>query len=128
MKIGTLKQVLCTLLIGVSLMLGMSIPTRAQGGPPPWAPAYGRRNQTPYGQIVSERRHRRNALRHEMMVRERLDRQSLNYRLRNERYQYGNNPTWRDQRRQERQDLRLQQREERETFRNSWKVNGRGRH
>jgi hypothetical protein len=126
MKINTLKKILCTLLVGVALMLGMSIPTQAQGGPPPWAPAYGRRNNRPYGQLVSERRHRRNALRHDLMLRERLDRQALNDRLRNDRQLYGNNPTWRDQRKQERQDLRLQQREERGQFRQTWK--GRGRH
>lgn len=125
MKINTLRKVLCTLLVAGTIMLGMSIPTQAQGGPPPWAPAYGRRNKTPYGQIVSERRHRRNASRHEMMVRERLDRRDLNDRLRYEREQYGNSPTWRDQRKQEREDLRSQQREERGQFRQTWKAKGR---
>ena len=125
MKINTLKKFLCTLSVGAALLLGMSIPTQAQGGPPPWAPAYGRRNIRPYGQLVSDRRHRRNALRRDLMLQERYDRQGLNYRLRHERGLYGNNPTWRYQRRQDREALRLQQREERGQFNQRWRDRGR---
>ena len=130
-KFSTLKKSLCTLAIGFALLLGTGSAAQAQRhrhGPPPWAPAYGYRNNRPYGQLVSERVHRRNALRRQLMVNERLDRRDLNNRLRYERRINGNNPDFRDQRRLERENLRLQQREERGNFRNSWKVNGRGRH
>ena len=130
-KFSTLKKSLCTLAIGFALLLGTGSAAQAQRhrhGPPPWAPAYGYRNNRPYGQLVSERVHRRNALRRQLMVNERLDRRDLNNRLRYERRINGNNPDFRDQRRLERENQRLQQREERGNFRNSWKVNGRGRH
>ena len=130
-KFSTLKKSLCTLAIGFALLLGTGSAAQAQRhrhGPPPWAPAYGYRNNRPYGQLVSERVHRRNALRRQLMVNERLDRRDLNNRLRYERRINGSNPDFRDQRRLERENQRLQQREERGNFRNSWKVNGRGRH
>ena len=130
-KFSTLKKSLCTLAIGFALLLGTGSAAQAQRhrhGPPPWAPAYGYRNNRPYGQLVSARVRRRNALRRQLMVNERLDRRDLNNRLRYERRINGSNPDFRDQRRLERENQRLQQREERGNFRNSWKVNGRGRH
>lgn len=125
MKINTLRKFLCTLSVGAALLLGMSISTHAQGGPPPWAPAYGRRNIRPYGQLVSDRRHRRNASRRDLMLQERSNRQGLNYRLRQERAVSGNNPTWRYQRRQDRATLRSQQRAERGQFNQRWRERGR---
>lgn len=128
MKIGTLRKVLCTLSVGAALLLGMSISTQAQHrhGPPSWAPAYGRRNQRPYGQIVSARMHRRNAVRHDLILRQRDERRALNERLRNERELGDNNRVFRDTRRDERRDLRIDQREERDTLRDRIRVNGRG--
>ena len=128
--ISTLKKGLGTLSLGILLLLGMSISTQAQRrhGPPPWAPAYGRRNDRPHGQIVSARRHARNDLRRGLFRNERLERRALNDRLRYERRTDGNNPMWREQRRLERQDLRIHQRNERDDFKQSWKNNGRGRH
>lgn len=121
MKIGTLKKVLCTLSIGVALLLGMSISTQAQRrhGPPPWAPAYGRRNVRPYGQTVSARRHARNDLRRDLRFHQRDERRVLNSRLRYERGTYGNSRAWRYQRQQERQSLRLHQREEKQRWKNN---------
>jgi len=130
LEINTLKKGLGTLSLSILLLLGTGISTQAQRrhGPPPWAPAYGRRYDRPYGQVVSARRHARNELRRDLNRNDRLERRALNDRLRYERRTYGNNPTWRDQRRLERQDLRIHQRDERDTFRQSWKNNGRGRH
>ncbi|PYS49303.1 MAG: hypothetical protein DMF68_10470 [Acidobacteria bacterium] len=134
-KFSTLKKTLCTLAIGSALLLGATSVAQAQRhrhGPPPWAPAYGYRNNRPYGQLVSERVHRRNQLRRQLRENERLDRRDLNNRLRYERRVNGNNPDFRDERRQERESLRVQQREDRGAFRDNWKVqgrgNGRGRH
>jgi hypothetical protein len=128
MKIGTLKRVLCTLSVSVLLLLGMGISTQAQrrNGPPPWAPANGRRNARPYGQIVSARRHHRNELRRDLRLDQRSERRILNSRLRNEREINGNNRVWRNQRREERRDLRVDQREDREALRDRFKNNGRG--
>jgi len=134
MKIGTLKKVLCTLSVSVLLLLGMSITTQAQHrhGPPPWAPAYGRRNMRPYGRIVSARKHHRNELRRDLRLDQRSERRILNARLRNERETNGNNRVWRNERREDRRDLRTDQREEREAlrdrFKNNGKGNGKGRH
>ena len=130
MKISTLRKALCTLSVGVALLLGMSISTQAQRrhGPPPWAPAYGRRNDRPYGQIVSARRHRRNELRRDLRLDQRSERRILNSRLRNERLTSGNNRDWRRERREERRDLRVDQREQRESLRDRFRNNGRGRH
>src|SRR4051812_1141768 len=104
--INTLKKGLGTLSLGILLLLGMSISTQAQRrhGPPPWAPAYGRRYDRPYGQVVSARRHARNELRRDLFRNERLERRALNNRLRYERRTDGNTPTWREQRRLERRD------------------------
>jgi hypothetical protein len=125
--IGTLKKVLCTLSIGAALLLGMSISTQAQRrhGPPPWAPAYGRRNDRPYGQIVSARRHARNDLRRDLMIHQRDERRILNSRLRYDRGIYGNNPSLRYQRKLDREALRIHQREEKQEFKQRWKNNGR---
>lgn len=129
MEIGTVKKVLCTLSVSVLLLLGMGISTQAQRrhGPPSWAPAYGRRNTRPYGQIVSARKHRRNELRRDLRLDQRSDRRILNERLRNERLNSGNTRVWRNERREERRDLRTDQREEREALRDRFKNNGRGR-
>jgi hypothetical protein len=71
MEIGTLRKFLCTLSIGVALLLGLSIQAAAQqGNPPSHAPAYGLRNRRPYGQIVSARRHQRNMLRQDQRRRQ----------------------------------------------------------
>jgi hypothetical protein len=128
MKISTLKKVLCTLSVSVLLLLGMGISTQAQrrNGPPPWAPAYGRRNTRPYGQIVSARRHHRNELRRDLRLDQRSERRILNSRLRNERQINGDNRVWRDERRVERRDLGADQRGEREALRDRFKNNGRG--
>lgn len=128
MKIGTLSKVLCTLSIGITLLLGMSISTQAQHrhGPPNWAPAYGRRNPRPYGQIVSARMHRRNALKHDLKLRQRDERRALNTRLRDERGLSGNNRVFRNERREERGELRVDQRVDREALKDRIKDNGRG--
>lgn len=130
LEINTLKKGLGTLALSILLLLGAGISTQAQRrhGPPSWAPAYGRRYDRPYGQIVSARRHARNEARRDLFRSERLERRSLNDRFRYERRTNGNDPALRDQIRQQRQDLRIQQRSDRDTFRQSWKVNGRGRH
>ena len=130
LEINTLKKGLGTLSLGMLLLLGTGISTQAQRrhGPPPWAPAYGRRYDRPYGQIVSARRHARNEARRDLFRSDRLERRALNDRLRYERRTYGNNPALRDQIRQQRRDLRIQQRSDRDAFRQSWRVNGRGRH
>jgi hypothetical protein len=129
MKISTVKKVLCTLSVSVLLLLGMGISTQAQHrhGPPPWAPAYGRRNARPYGLIVSARKHRRNELRRDLRLDQRRERRILNARLRNDRAINGNNRVWRNERREERRDLRVDQREEREGLRDRLKDNGNGR-
>ncbi|HEX8887528.1 MAG TPA: hypothetical protein VF779_00015 [Pyrinomonadaceae bacterium] len=130
LEINTLKKGLGTLSLGILLLLGTGISTQAQRrhGPPPWAAAYGRRYDRPYGQIVSARRHARNEARRDLFRSDRLERRALNERLRYERRTYGNNPALRYQIRQQRRDLRLQQRSDRDAFRQSWKVNSRGRH
>ena len=127
---NTLKKCFCTLSLGIMLLIGMSVSTQAQHrhGPPPWAPAYGRRNDRPYGQIVRARVHARNDARRDLILSQRLERRSLRDRLRYERRINGNSPDWRYQRRQERQNLILNQRNQRQVFRDSWKNNGRGRH
>lgn len=125
--IGTLKKALCTLSIGAALLVGLSIPAEAQRrhGPPPWAPANGRRYDRPYGQIVSARRHARNDLRRDLRIHQRNERRILNSRLRDERGIYGNNPSLRYQRRLDREALRIHQRQERQDFKRTWKNNGR---
>jgi len=131
LEINTLKKGLGTLSLGILLLLGTSISIQAQRrhGPPPWARAYGRRYDRPYGQVVSARRHARNELRRDLFRDQRLQRRALNDRLRYERRTYGNSPDWRYQRRLDRRDLRIQQRTDRDTFRQSWRINnGRGRH
>ena len=131
LNFSTLKKSLCTLAVGSALLLLTGSTAQAQRhrhGPPPWAPAYGYRNNRPYGQIVSERVHRRNAQRRDLIRQQRLDRRDLNNRLRIEREINGNNPDFRSERKLEREDLRIRQREERDAFRNTWKVHGRGRH
>lgn len=90
MEIGTLRKFLCTLSIGVALLLGLSIQAEAQqGNPPSHAPAYGLRNRRPYGQIVSARRHRRNMVRQDWRRRQvytaRLNRLRERNRLARER-------------------------------------------
>lgn len=125
MKISTLKKALCTLSMGLLLMLGVSIQAQAQRR---YQRAYGRRDARPYGQLVSARRHYRNAVRHDLMLRQRNERRIFNSRLRYQRGAYGNNPTWRYQRKQERQDFRIRQRQQREDFRDRFRNNGRGRH
>ncbi|MDQ3817062.1 MAG: hypothetical protein M3362_05160 [Acidobacteriota bacterium] len=131
LNFSTLKKSLCTLAIGSALLLLTGSAAQAQRhrhGPPPWAPAYGYRNNRPYGQIVSERVHRRNAARRDLKRQERLDRRDLNNRLRVEREINGNNPDFRDERRLERENLRIRQREDRDDFRDRVKDRGRGRH
>ena len=130
LEINTVKKCFCTLSLGIMLLLGMSISTQAQHrhGPPPWAQANGRRNDRPYGQIVSARRHARNELRRDLIRQQRLDRRTLNDRLRYERRVNGNSPDWRYQRRLDRRNLILNQRNERQVFRETWKNQGRGRH
>jgi hypothetical protein len=126
--IGTLKKALCTLSIGGALLVGLSIPTQAQRrrhGPPPWAPAYGRRYDRPYGEVVSARRHARNELRRDLRIHQRNERRVLNSRLRYGRGIYGNSPSWRYHRRQEREALRIHQRREKQEFKGRWKNNGR---
>ena len=126
--IGTLKKALCTLSIGGALLVGMIIPAEAQRrrhGPPPWAPAYGRRYDRPYGEVVSARRPARNDLRRDLRTHQRGEQRTLNSRLRYERGVYGNSPTWRYQRRQAREDLRIHQRLEKQDFKRTWKNNGR---
>jgi len=128
--ISTLKKGLGTLSLGILLLLGMSVSTQAQRrqGPPPWAPAYGRRNERPYGQDVSARRHARNELRREMRQDQRDERRTLNDRLRYQRRVYGNSPTLRYQRRIEQRNQRLLQRDERGDFNRSWRNNRGWRH
>jgi hypothetical protein len=130
LEINTLKKGLGTLTLGILLLLGAGISTQAQRrhGPPPWAPAYGRRYDRPYGQIVSARRHARNEARRDLFRSERLERRALNDRLRYDRRTYSNNPDLRYQIRQQRSDLRIRQRSDRDAFRQSWRINGRGRH
>ena len=77
MEIGTLRKFLCTLSIGVALLLGLAVQTEAQrrrhreGN-------WGYRN---YGQMVSASRHRRNRLRQSARRRLRLQRRIYNVRL-----------------------------------------------
>lgn len=128
---STLKKSLCTLAIGSALLLGTGIAAQAQRhrhGPPPWAPAWGFRNNRPHGQLVSARVHRRNALRRDIRQRERLERGELNDRLRIERENEDNNPRFRRERREDREDLRIRQREDRGDFHDRGKDRGRGRH
>src|SRR5215212_8389521 len=83
MEIGTLRKYLCTLSVGLALLLGLSIQAEAQRrwrNNDNWRP----RN---YGQIVSARRHRRNQLRQSMRRRQRLNRQIYNVRLNRQRRQ-----------------------------------------
>ena len=124
LEINTVRKFLCTLSIGVALLLGMSISASAQGrhnGPPPWARANGRRYDRPYGETVSARRHARNELRRELRRDQRNDRRIFNSRLRYERRVYDNNPNLRYQRRVERRDLILSQRAQREALRRTWR-------
>ncbi|MDT4897097.1 MAG: hypothetical protein QOH25_2174 [Acidobacteriota bacterium] len=124
MKIGTLKRFLCTLAVGVALLLGMSLQTQAQRRYPS---SNGRWRARNYGQQVSARRHERNRLRHVLSRHQRVERRILNTRLRTERATYGNNSDWRTRRREERAALRTHQREERGTFKQRWKNNGKHR-
>ena len=128
MKIGTLRKFLCTLSIGIALLLGMSLQAEAQRRhPPSHAPAWGLRNARPYGQRVSARRHERNRLRRDLVRHQRIERRTLNTRLRTDRETYGNSSDWRTHRRQERANLRTHQREEKRTFKQGWKNDGKHR-
>jgi len=129
-EINTLKQRLGTLLLAAGLLLGISVSAQAQRrhGPPPWAPANGRRYDRPYGETVSARVHERNEFRRELRRDQRYQRRALNNRLRAERQVFGNTPSWRYQRRAERQDLRLLQRNERSTINRRWGNNREWRH
>ena len=128
MEIGTLRKFLCTLSVGLALLLGMSLQVEAQRGhPPSHAPAWGVRNARPYGQQVSARRHRRNSLRHDLSRHQRFERRTLRNRLHTERAINGNSPAWRTGQREERAALRTHQREERDALKQSWKNNKRHR-
>ncbi|HJU55841.1 MAG TPA: hypothetical protein VJ715_14755 [Pyrinomonadaceae bacterium] len=85
MEIGTLRKFLCTLSIGVGLLLGLSIQAQGQRR---WRRDDNWRARN-YGQIVSARRHRRNRLRQswrrQQLYTARLNRQREYYRLIRER-------------------------------------------
>lgn len=127
MKISTLKLWLCTIAIGVAFLLGMSIPAQAQGNSRN-APAWGRRNARPYGQLVRARVHRRNELRRDLRFHQRGERTILNTRLRTNRQIYGNTPDWRYARKRDRESLKLHQRAEKREFKERYNNKGRGRH
>lgn len=78
MEIGTLRKFLCTLSVGVALLLGMWIPVEAQRRR--WRDNDNWRARN-YGQLVSARRHRRNRLRQIAKRRQRLHRRVYNARL-----------------------------------------------
>ena len=124
MKIGTLRKFLCTVSVGIVLLLGMSIQTQAQRR---YSSSNGRWRARNYGQQVSARRHARNALRRDLKRHQRFERRTLNTRLRTDRATYGNSSDWRLRQRQERAALRIHQREERGTFKQRWKNNGKHR-
>ncbi|MDT4968819.1 MAG: hypothetical protein QOJ64_3556 [Acidobacteriota bacterium] len=126
MKISTLKLWLCTIAVGVAFLLGMSIPAQAQGNSRN-APAWGRRNGRPYGQLVRARVHRRNELRRDLRFHQRGERRILNTRLRTNRQIYGNTPDWRYARKRDRESLRLRQRLENRESRRQDNDRGRGR-
>ena len=121
LEINTLKKRLGTLLMAVGLLLGVGVSAQAQR-------RYERRYDRPYGETVSARVHARNELRREMRQDQRYERRTLNNRLRYERQVYGNTPSWRYQRRVERQNLILLQRNERGTFNRRWRNNRGWRH
>jgi hypothetical protein len=73
MEIGTLRKFLCTLSVGVALLLGMWIPVEAQRRR--WRDNDNWRHRN-YGQIVSASRHRRNRLRQSAKRRQRLQRRN----------------------------------------------------
>jgi hypothetical protein len=128
MKISTLKRFLCTVSMGCALLLVMSVESEAQRRyPPSHAPAYGLRNQRPYGQQVSARRHYRNELRRDLIRHQRLERQAYHEQRGQQREIYGNSRDWRYQQRENRAALRLHQREEKAVFRQTWKNNKRQR-
>lgn len=128
MNFSTLKKLLCTVSVGITLLLAMSISAAAQrGNPPSHARAWGLRNNRPYGQQVSERRHRRNELRRELIRHQRSERRVFNTQRRSEREIYGNSRDWRLQQRQQRAALRIHQREERGALRERWRNNRRQR-
>ena len=124
MKIGTLRKFLCTLSVGIALLLGMSLQAEAQRRYPS---SNGRWRARNYGQQVSARRHQRNRLRRALVRHQRIERRTLNTRLRRDRETYGNSSDWRTRRRQERTTLRMHQREEKRTFKQGWKNNGKHR-
>jgi hypothetical protein len=113
MKISTLSKFLCTLSIGVLLLLGMSIQAQAQR----------RHYPTPYGQRVSARMHNRNELRRALIRHQRVERGTYNASRRNQREIYSNSRDWRVQQRQQRTDLRMHQRDERAQLKERWKNN-----
>lgn len=122
MEIGTLRKFLCTLSIGVALLLAMSVEASAQG-----RHSNGRWRARNYGQWVSAQRHRRNRLRHRLNRHQWNERRQLNARFRLHREQYGNSREWRLRQRQQRTALRLHQQQERSAFRERWRNNNRGR-
>ena len=84
MEIGTLRKFLCTLSVGVALLLGLSIQAEAQ--------RRGRHNGNwrarNYGQWVSAQRHRRNMLRQSARRQQRLQRRQWYTAQVNRRNQY----------------------------------------
>lgn len=144
-EIGTLRKWVFASVMSGALLLAMFIPAEAQRGRglhriyvrPPYGRAVGyNRNRTrpPYGRAYGYYRRNdrraehdyRKAVKRDLKRHQRYDRVSLRERLRDERQTYGNNPEFRARRNDERQALRLQQREERGQFKDRFKGNGKG--
>jgi hypothetical protein len=127
MKIGTLRGFLCTLSIGVLLLLGMYVPAEAQRRNSSWDGRWRNRSYRNYGQQVSARRHYRNSLRRRLKRHQWEERRVFNTQRRLERDQYDNSREWRLRQRQQRAALRLHQRQESREFRQRWRNNRRWR-
>jgi hypothetical protein len=123
MNFVTLRKFLCTLSVGAALLLAMSVQTQAQRR----YPSNGRWRARNYGQRVSASRHRRNAIRRDLIRHQRSERRVFNAQRRQQRSIYGNSRDWRYQQRQQRAALRRHQRSERVELRQRWRNNRRQR-
>ncbi|MGB9180169.1 MAG: hypothetical protein WCB68_13135 [Pyrinomonadaceae bacterium] len=129
-EISTLKRWAFAAVICTALLLTMFIPALAQRGRgwrrvqmrPPYGRAYGYRRNHRRAQHQYRKELRRDLKRHQ-----KYERTTLRNRLRYERGYYGNNQQWRERRRGERVALKLHQRAERESFKERFKGNKRGR-
>lgn len=84
MEFSTLRKYLCTLSVGVALLLGLSVPAEAQRR---WRRDDNWRARN-YGQWVSAQRHRRNRLRQSLRRSQRLQQRQWHTARLNRRNQY----------------------------------------